>query len=232
MIPDPARYTTLVFDCDGVILESNRVKTEAFRTAAAPWGAAAAEALVAHHVANGGISRYEKFVHFLEHIVPAHAPTAKRMPDDEDLNRLLDAFAETVRQGLMSSTVAPGLAELRAATPQTSWCVVSGGDQEELREVFVARSLARLFDGGIFGSPDTKDEILAREIRAGKIRRPALFLGDSRYDYTAAKRAGLDFVFVYGWTEVVDWREFVKEIQRPAVRDVTDFLCTVVSAER
>ena len=68
------RYLTLIFDCDGVVLDSNRVKTEAFRAAAMPWGRAAAEALVANHVANGGVSRYEKFASFLEHILPEQAP--------------------------------------------------------------------------------------------------------------------------------------------------------------
>jgi hypothetical protein len=43
--------TTLVFDCDGVVLNSNRIKTEAFRLVAAPYGEAAAEALVQYHLA-------------------------------------------------------------------------------------------------------------------------------------------------------------------------------------
>jgi len=79
--------------------------------------------------------------------------------------------------------------------------MVSGGDQAELRDVFAARDLAGHFDGGIFGSPDTKDEILDRELATGNIIRPALFLGDSRYDYEAAAGAGIDFVFLTQWTE-------------------------------
>jgi len=51
-----------------------------------------------------------------------------------------------------------------------------------LREVFTQRDLAPLFDGGIFGSPDTKDSILSRELANGNIQPPALFLEDSRYD--------------------------------------------------
>ncbi len=69
-------YSTLVFDCDGVVLDSNRVKTEAFRIAAGLWGAEPASALVAYHVANGGISRYVKFAHFLDQILPRYAPDA------------------------------------------------------------------------------------------------------------------------------------------------------------
>ncbi|MFP3355153.1 HAD family hydrolase, partial [Pseudoalteromonas sp. SIMBA_153] len=77
--------------------------------------------------------------------------------------------------------------------------------QVELREVFAARGIASLFNGGIFGSPDTKDEILLREITEQNIQMPSLFLGDSKYDYQAASKAKLDFVFISGWTEVFDW---------------------------
>lgn len=203
-------YRTLVFDCDGVVLDSNRVKTEAFRHAAAPYGEAAAEALVTWHVANGGISRYRKFEHFLSQIASPGA-------SGPDLDTLLARYAAAVRDGLARCAVAPGLEDLRARTAHARWLIVSGGDQTELRDVFVRRGLAPLFDGGVFGSPDSKDDILAREIAAGTIARPALFLGDSTYDHRAASAAGLDFVFISGWTEVAGWREYITHHQIRAV---------------
>lgn len=196
-----AEYATLVFDCDGVVLDSNKVKTEAFRQAALPYGTDAAEALVAHHVSNGGVSRYKKFQHFLDEIVQ---PEQK----GPDLEALLANYAAAVREGLMTCAVADGLHELRNAYPDQRWLIVSGGDQKELREIFSARGLATLFDGGIFGSPDTKEMILAREIESGNIRKPALFLGDSTYDHRAAYGAGLDFIFVFGWTELEGWSDY------------------------
>lgn len=205
-----ARYATLVFDCDGVVLDSNRIKTAAFATAAAPYGQSAADALVAYHVANGGISRFAKFRHFLDAIVPAGA--AGPAMDD-----LLAAYAAAVADGLASCAVAPGLAELRAATSDARWLIVSGGSQDELRAVFASRGLDAMFDGGIFGSPDTKDEILAREIAAGTIARPALFIGDSLYDHRAARTAGLDFVFAHYWTEVPDWAAYVAANDLPVI---------------
>lgn len=195
-------YTTLVFDCDGVLLDSNRVKTEAFYEAALPeYGEEAAQALVAYHVANGGISRYRKFEHFLREIIG-------KEPEDTLLSPLLDAYAAHVRQGLLTCAIAPGLEALRHATQGANWLVVSGGDQAELREVFTARNLDTLFDGGIFGSPDSKHVILARELTNGNIRPPALFIGDSRYDHVASSENGLDFLFVHGWSEFKGWQEY------------------------
>ena len=197
-------YTTLVFDCDGVVLDSNKVKTEAFYHAALPYGEAAAQAMVDYHVAHGGVSRYKKFAYFVEQIAPSHSE--QKGPD---LEALLQAYAGHVQKGLLSCAMAPGLEALRQQNPNARWLIVSGGDQAELRNVFASRGIAEWFDGGIFGSPDTKDEILARELASANIQQPALFLGDSKYDYQAARAAGLDFVFLSGWSEVEDWQHWV-----------------------
>lgn len=220
MKADVSHYGSLVFDCDGVVLDSNKVKTQAFYTAALPYGEAAANALVSHHVANGGISRYKKFAYFIDELVPKFASDIK----GPDLDGLLAVYADAVQEGLLNCAVAAGLQELRAATPNARWLIVSGGDQAELRAVFTRRGLAAMFDGGIFGSPDTKDEILAREIALGNIGRDALFIGDSRYDHVAALAAKLDFVFVSQWTEFPDWQAYCDQQQLVHVQTVQALL--------
>ena len=194
-------YITLVFDCDGVVLNSNQVKTDAFYQTSLLYGKQAAQAMVDYHVANGGVSRYKKFAHFLEKIVPCQ--------EGPDLNSLLASYASYVKSGLLRCEVAPGLQALRESTPEARWLIVSGGDQAELRDVFAHRGLTQLFDGGIFGSPDTKDEILQREFASSNVQHPALFLGDSKYDYQAATLVNIDFLFVSGWSEVDDWENWI-----------------------
>lgn len=213
-------YKTLVFDCDGVILDSNKVKTQAFYNAALPYGEAAAQALVDYHVANGGISRYRKFEYFLETVVAQHAAGVS----GPDLQTLLDAYAASVRLGLLNCTVAAGLAELRAATPDARWLIVSGGDQAELREVFTQRRLADMFDGGIFGSPASKDEILSSQLANSNIRPRALFIGDSRYDHVASAGAGLDFLFVSRWTEFPGWQAYCEENALTCIQAIENLL--------
>lgn len=213
-------YASLVFDCDGVILNSNRVKTDAFYQAALPYGEAAAQAMVDYHVANGGVSRYLKFAHFLEQLVPEYA-AGRSGPN---LDELLDHYANAVLEGLLSCEVAPGLEQLRELTPNTRWLIVSGGDQAELRHVFAQRGLAELFDGGIYGSPDTKDEILARELKNNTIKTPALFIGDSKYDYQAATSACLDFIFLSNWTEVKRWKNWCNTSNIRSISNLKEFL--------
>lgn len=195
------RYQTVVFDCDGVILNSNKVKTEAFFQAALPYGEELANALVRFHVKNGGISRYVKFEHFLNEIVPSDA----RGPG---LDELLESYAQNVQSGLFECDVAPGLRELRKASGEARWLIASGGDQNELKDVFSVRGLDDMFNGGIFGSPDTKDDILARELGEEEQSASILFVGDSRYDHVVSQKFGLDFVFVNQWTEFGDWKSY------------------------
>lgn len=220
MISKITNYLTLVFDCDGVILNSNSVKTNAFYKAALPYGQAAAQALVHHHTTNGGISRYLKFEYFLNNIVPKLASNIT----GPNLHELLKAYAENVINGLLTCDIAPGLHSLRDRTPNTRWLIVSGGDQNELQEIFEKRNLSGLFDGGIYGSPDTKETILTRELKNGNITQPALFLGDSQYDYKAANSAKLDFVFLSNWTEVTNWENWCNTLNIQNIASLQELL--------
>ena len=222
-----ANYQTLVFDCDGVILDSNRIKTEAFYQAALPYGKAAAEALVQYHVSNGGISRYKKFAFFLEHLLtefPAKEPESNESKYNKAIETLLTRYAAFVAKGLNQCNVAEGLPQLRHQTSHARWLVVSGGDQQELREVFRERGIEHFFDGGIFGSPETKDTILARESATRNIARPALYFGDSHYDYKASRNAGLDFVFLNGWSEWQPDEEWLRREGIQSARFLKDLL--------
>ena len=216
---DIQQYKTIVFDCDGVVLNSNRTKIDAYFAVAKRMGGtdAQAQALVDHHVAKGSFPRNGKIEYYLKEIV-------KQPNTLEITQQYLDAFDDILDVTLMQCEVAPDLQKLKAHTPKALWILLSGGDQAELRRVFARRNLAELFEAGIFGGPDTKDIVLARETANGNIQFPALFVGDSRYDHQAATRAGLDFVFLSGWTEVRDWQEYCATHQVFALESISQLL--------
>lgn len=212
------KYKSIVFDCDGVVLNSNKVKTSAFYQAALPYGEDAASSLVLYHIRNGGVSRYKKFAHFLENIVK---PGCK----GPNIDSLLKAYSDQVWQGLLNCEIAEGLESLRAKTQHANWLIASGGDQEELRRLFIQRDIFRYFDGGVFGSPDSKQDILFRELSAGNISSRAVLIGDSRYDYQAASELALDFIFCSGWSEVEDPSSWLPKNARviTAVKDILTY---------
>ncbi len=196
-------YKTLIFDCDGVILNSNTIKTHAFYNVAKIYGHDPAQKLQDYHMKNGGVSRYEKFEYLLTNILGKKVTT-------EELRKLLLMFSREIREALLTCEVAENIKELRERTKAAKWLVVSGSDQIELRDIFTSRGLAKYFDGGIFGSPDDKNIILKNEKEKCNITGKSLFLGDSMYDYQAAKNAQLDFIFLNKWTEMKDWKEHFK----------------------
>jgi phosphoglycolate phosphatase-like HAD superfamily hydrolase len=198
-------FGTWLFDCDGVILDSNSLKTEAFRRVGLAYGTNEAEALVNYHVTHGGMSRHRKLRHFFREILGRH-------DCEDELREALARYAAFVGEGLRRCPEVPGVREFLARLRKSGdvrMYVVSGSDQEELRGVFQDRGLAPYFDG-IFGSPAEKPEIV-RDLcsdngRGGR----AVFCGDSRLDYEAAIASGIEFVMIYGYTEWTGWRESVR----------------------
>jgi len=212
-------YKTLVFDCDGVVLNSNGAKIDAYREVALRFGADAAQAeqLVQHHIQLGGISRYPKFEYFLRDIM-------QREVNQQSMDKLLQQFTVAVQSRLADCEISPHLPALKQATKGIDWMMISGGDQTELREIMAARGLQHYFNAGIFGSPDNKQSILQREIFQRHIQHPALFLGDSEYDYWSATEAQLDFVFLSDWTDVQDWSAFCQQHQITVINHLGDLV--------
>ena len=198
------KYKTIIFDCDGVILNSNEIKTESFRKALKNYDSKLVNQFINFHKLNGGISRYEKIKVFLNDLVPKYNISIQNDSYEEILSR----YSHYCKDSLKNAEVAKGLFYLREITNSTKWLIISGGDQNELRDTFFHKKIDYFFNGGIFGSPDSKDEIIVREVLNKNILKPALFIGDSKLDYFAANSNNLDFIFLSDWTDFKDYEEF------------------------
>lgn len=206
----------VVLDCDGVILDSNGIKTEAFREAVAGYGTEAAALLVDYHRRHGGISRHRKVRHFFDGILG-------REPHPGELESVLEAFGRASRSGLFRCAETRGFRDFMTALPGNARpYVVSGGLEIELRDVFRERELDALFHG-IYGSPTTKEDNLERVFAHAGMRGPGIFFGDSEYDHVAASKAGLEFVFVSKYTEFGTWREYCAERGLRTVRTLKEW---------
>jgi phosphoglycolate phosphatase-like HAD superfamily hydrolase len=216
------KYATWAFDCDGVLLDSNGVKSDAMYQVASTYSEEAAEIFVDYHRLNGGLSRFLKFEHFFKNIL-------KYTNYEAELSKALEMFAVLSERGVLEATEAPGLRVFlqKIKDDGVKTFVVSGSAQEELRRIFAHRGLDIYFDG-IFGSPDTKIEILSRELAKESIKFPALFSGDSRLDHEAAEKCGLDFQFVKAWSDLDDWQDYFTEAKVEIVNHVTDLPSTAI----
>ena len=215
-----SKYNSIIFDCDGVILNSNKVKTRAFKVATKSYGDQYSNELVSYHLLNGGISRYEKFNYFLDSIVKIKSKPKKKLLRNE----LLSLYKNETEKGLLSAEVTYGLDILRDQTHDITWSIVSGGDQKELNYIFKEKGINLLFDGGIYGSPDTKDQIIKREIKNGRIRFPCLLLGDSKLDHEVASLNSIDFIFISEWSDFKLYRNYCKDNSIRIISKVFDLI--------
>ena len=200
------KYKTILFDCDGVILNSNQIKTESFRKAFNMYDLKLVEEFILFHKSNGGMSRYEKIRFFFKNLAPSNLNKY-----NDNYENALERFSKICKESLLKAEVAEGINIFRESTKQIKWLIVSGGDQIELRDIFLKKGINKYFNGGIFGSPDTKDVIIKRELANGNIVKPALFIGDSKLDHQSAKSNSIDFIFLSGWTELNEYKFFCKE---------------------
>lgn len=194
------KFDFIIFDCDGVILNSNNIKSEAFYDTVKEFGEDVASRFYNYHIENGGISRYAKFEYFKNEIIKDQV--------EVDITVLLEEFSKKVLYGLVNCEVVDGLDVLRSASLGADWSVVSGSDELELKYLFRKKGIEHYFQNRIFGSPRSKYEIIEKEREKGVYQGNTLFIGDSKLDYEVAKHFNFDFIFVSQWTDLKDWRTF------------------------
>ena len=172
-----------VFDFDGVIAESAGIKTEAFRRLFD-----GDQRAVEYHVANMGVSRYDKFRHITTEILGrSYTPADER--------RLGERFAELVVDAVVRCPFVPGapvlLERLAAELPLF---VASAAPEDEVRRIVSLRGLDALFQG-VYGTPATKGEILRSIVSERDFdRSEVVMVGDARSDLNGAREAGVRFV--------------------------------------
>jgi len=172
-----------VFDFDGVIAESADIKTEAFRRLFD-----GDERAVEYHVANMGVSRYDKFRHITIEILG-------RSYSVENEHRLGERFSELVVDEVVRCPFVPGARELlQRLSGELPLFVASATPEEEVRQIVSLRGIEALFQA-VYGTPATKGEILRRILDERDLDRDeVVMVGDASSDLKGAREAGVRFV--------------------------------------
>lgn len=188
-MPTTASMIEAVFlDFDGVIVESADIKTAAFHAMYRAYGEAVVERAVAHHRANGGISRRKKIRH-------CHRTLLGIELADTDLDRLCHRFSVLVEDAVVEAPLVPGASDFLASHHRRlPLYVVSGTPETELLRIVERRNLGRFF-AEVHGSPREKPPIIQGILaELGLTPEQTLFVGDARTDYDAAEACGVPFV--------------------------------------
>lgn len=177
----------LILDFDGVVIESNEVKTQAFERVFARFPQHA-EAMMAYHHAHVSVSRFAKFDHLAELIGRA---------DDDSLKSDIAAdFSRYVLEGMTAVPLVPGAeAFLQMANARLPLYLASVTPEPELKLILEERGLAHWFRD-VYGCPPWTKPDAIRHVLLKENVTPvnALLIGDSAGDQRAALETGVQFL--------------------------------------
>ena len=148
-IVEKQKLSAVVFDCDGVLIESNAIKTQAFGQTVDEFGQKAMDQLMDYHREHGGISRFKKFEWFYREVVKAPL-------SDEMMDTLCDRFTQLCINAVLDVPMVDGAKEsLELLSGRLPMFVASGTPEKELQDILIQRGLAPYFKG-IHGIPPEK----------------------------------------------------------------------------
>ena len=148
------KYQHIIFDFDGVLVESNEIRFNGFRKLFKDYPQDQIERLVSYAKANGGVSRYKKIEYFFNVI-------RQEAISNESVNHLAAKFSKLVEQNVVEAKPVDGSLEfLEKYSNSFDFAIVSGSDQTELREICKKRKIDHFFKK-ILGSPTEKTDNIA-----------------------------------------------------------------------
>ena len=176
----------LIFDFDGVILDSADLKTQAFRRMFSD--CQEIDQIVKYHRENMGISRYVKFRHIYEKIL-----NKSYTPEDE--KRLGAEFKRQALQAVLATPFVCGTEDFLKRHSEYFQCFIASGTPDtELKAIVKARMIEPFFKE-VHGSPPTKTEIVHGILSRYQIKpSETLFIGDAETDRKAAEETGTHFL--------------------------------------
>lgn len=182
-------YKTILWDFDGVILDSMAVRDWGFREIFKDYNNDQVNALISYHRANGGLSRYVKIRYFYETILGSNI-------SDQQILSYAEKFSVLMKKELVKpkNLIEDSLQFIKSNYTKYSFHIVSGSDQEELRYLCNELNLSKYFLS-IHGSPTPKITLVRDLLAKYKYNESEVCLiGDSFNDYEAAKKNFVDFL--------------------------------------
>ena len=180
----------IIFDFDGVIAESVRIKSNAFAELYNPYGTDIEKKVVGHHEANGGMSRFEKIRLY-------HGSFLNKVITEEQITDLASQFSELVVEKVINAPYVPGALEyLKKSHKQYKLFISTGTPTEEMKQILNGRRIAHYFID-VFGSPEKKI-LHMNNILSNYNFNPdeLIFYGDGNSDLDAAENLNIEFILI------------------------------------
>lgn len=178
----------ILFDFDGVILDSMPVRDFGFREIFKEFDKELVEKLIGYNNLNGGLSRYVKIRYFYEELLETTI-------SEEKVKELAQKFSEIMRKELPNKKymIEETVKFIEDNHEKYNLHIVSGSDGDELRFLCKELELGKFFLS-IDGSPTPKNQLVANVLQKNNyLENETILIGDSINDYEAARVNNIDF---------------------------------------
>jgi HAD superfamily hydrolase (TIGR01549 family) len=201
---DIDKYKAFFFDFDGVVVDSLDIKTEAFGQLYEPFGEEIMLRVKEYHLANGGVSRFEKIRYY-------HRNLLNKEISQEQVSALAEKFSDIVFAKVMKAPFISGVIEFLDLLKQNQkkMFVISATPDSEIKRIVGGRQLDKYFLD-IKGSPIAKKENLSCLIKKEKVDvSKCVYFGDALQDFNAAISLGVAFVPINFFDKQKGYKDFV-----------------------
>lgn len=204
----------IIFDFDGVILDSMPIRTEGFKKIFENYDNKKVEELISFHLINGGLSRFVKIKYFFEELLETSI-------SEEEINFFADKYSKIMKENLINEKyLIRETVDFIKNNNNIKMFIASGSEEKELRLINESLQLSKYFLG-IFGSPKNKIDIVKSIIQDNKLNKnETILIGDSINDYDAAIKNDIRFFgynniklknisdkYINTFTEGILWKE-------------------------
>lgn len=182
-------FKTILWDFDGVIMDSMPVRDKGFEIVLQKYPQEQVSLLMNYHQKNGGLSRYHKFRYFFEEI-------RKESITDDEILALAEQFSAVMLENLLDENllIQDSLNFIKDNHKKYNMHVVSGSDGNELRYICEKLGLSKYFIS-IHGSPTQKKELVEKLLAESAYKKEdTCLIGDSYNDLEAAEVNEIVFI--------------------------------------
>ena len=181
-------YKTIIFDFDGVLVDSVDLKGKAFSQLYAGYGEDISRQVFAYHLKHGGVSRKEKILYY-------HQAYLNESLSDKALQQWCQRFSDIVVELVIAANWVPGAWSFIQQYSHNYQChIASATPQDELVFILRQRKMEHFFDL-IKGAPTSKVDNVSNIIEfSGHNLNECVMIGDAITDWEAATINDISFI--------------------------------------
>ena len=174
----------IIFDFDGVIVDSHKVKNRAYYELFSKYGKKTSKKILSYHLQNEGKSRYIKFRYIIEKILNEKVTEKK-------LKFYSKKFDQITLKKIFKLKVSKSLLNFFKNNKNKFLSYISTGTPQKIINEIVKKKKIYHFFQKVYGSPKKKIEHI-KKIKKNK--KKTIFIGDSFEDFDSCKKTNTKFI--------------------------------------